>query len=373
MKVLHAITGLGQGGAEAVLYRLACASPTIQHEVVSLTGEGHYGPRLRASGIPVHALDHSRGRIGLGGLLALRRRIDEARPDVVQTWMYHANLVGGLVARCAPRRPVVWGIRHSDLTRRTLSASAHAAARICAPLSRRVPQAIVCCSAEAARAHQAIGYRAAKFAIIPNGYDLTRFAPNDEARARVRAELGVASDEVLLGMVARWHPVKDHETLLRALAQLRGLAERIRCVLVGGGMLHANRALEARIVELGLGDRVILAGPRDDVPAVMNALDVHVLSSAGEAFPNVVAEAMACGTPNVVTAAGDTAHIVGDVGWVVPPRDPGALAQAIATALRALACRDRVQLRRRCRARIEENFSLDRMVAAYVDLWGRVT
>jgi glycosyltransferase involved in cell wall biosynthesis len=373
MKVLHFIANLGQGGAEAVLTRLIMASPpTIEHVVVSLMGDAYYGPRLRAAGIRVHTIESPRGRVTLGGLMRLRRIVVAASPDVVQTWMYHADLVGGLVARSASVRAVVWGIRHSNLAADKTSFSARAVARLCAVLSRWVPAAIACCSVHATAVHQAIGYQANKFTVIPNGYDLARFTPDDAARARLRAEWGVVGNEIMLGMVARWDPQKDHENLLKALANLMAAGVNFRCILVGTGMHESNTALAGLLHSLVLQDRVILAGPRDDIPAVMNALDLHVLSSAGEAFPNALAEAMACGTPCVTTDVGDAALIVGETGWVVPPQNSERLAQGIFEGLAVLSSRGRAVIGNECRQRIKENFSVDRMVDAYVTLWQRV-
>jgi len=373
VKVLHVITGLGQGGAEAVLYRLVAASaPATEHVVVSLTSDLHHARRLQALGTEVHALGIGGGIASAGGLLRLKRIIADAAPDVVQTWMYHADLVGGLMARWAGTRAIVWGVRHSRLDSDKSSMSARMAAKACAWLSQRLPAAIACCSEKAVRVHLGMGYRADKFTVIQNGYDLERLVPDPEARSGLRNEWTIAPGAILLGMVARWDPYKDHGNLLRALALLGERGRDFKCALVGRGMVHENRALSDVIDRLGLSDRMILAGPRDDIPAVMNALDLHVLSSAGEAFPNTVAEAMACGTPCVATDVGDAALIVGDTGWVVPALDAGALAQGIEDALAALSAKGRAELGQRCRTRIEENFSLGKMVDAYRALWKKV-
>jgi glycosyltransferase involved in cell wall biosynthesis len=361
---------LGQGGAEGVLYRLIAASTRDwNHTVVSLTHDLYYASRLEALGIQVRTLDLSSGRAILKDVLQLKRTVAELTPDVVQTWMYHADLVGGLVARWAGARAIAWGIRHSNLESDKSSLSTRAAAKACAWLSPWVPAAIACCSEHSARVHQAMGYRADKFTVVHNGYDLVQFRANADARAALRAEWRIAPDGVLLGMVARWDPYKDHENLLRALALLKLRGQEFRCILVGSGMDRGNGVLVSLVDQLGLAECVLLAGPRDDIPAVMNALDLHVLSSAGEAFPNTVAEAMACGTPCVVTDVGDAALIVGRTGWVVSPRDAPALAQAVEKALSALSALGRAEVGRKCRARIEENFRLEKMVDAYRALW----
>jgi glycosyltransferase involved in cell wall biosynthesis len=371
--VVHIITGLERGGAEAVLLRLVTAQVTdTRVVVVSLTSAGVYGSALAAAGAEVVVLGMRRGRVSLNGLRRLARLLKTLRPDVVQTWMYHADLLGGGVAYLMGIRRIVWGIRNSDLHPRASARSTRWVARACAWLSRCVPTRIVCCSERAAQVHTALGYSANKIVVIPNGYDLARFAPDALAGARWRANWGLAADEPVIGCVARWDPQKDHATLLAGVQQCVARGLPVRCVLVGPGMEDANTALVDLVDRCGLRGRVILAGPTDQVPALMNAFDLHVLASSyGEAFPNAVAESMACGVPNVVTDVGDAALIVGDCGAVVPPGDATALAAAIERLL-AFDGNTRAALRMRCRARIEDNFGMAKMIDAYRRLWTAV-
>lgn len=378
MRVVHIITGLNQGGAESVLHRLvSVASPgKVEHIVISMMDEGVYGPRIANAGVAVHALQMPRGRLTVAGVFRLYRLLRNLAPDVVQTWMYHADLVGGVVARLAGCRKVVWGIRHSDLDREKTSRKTRMVAKLSAALSDVVPAAIACCSERAVLVHQALGYSKTRFSVVPNGCDLSLFSPDSQAGAALRRDWGISPDEMLLGCVARWDPQKDHANLLRALALLAGRQPRLRAVLVGNGMEPGNAELMALIEEKGLAGRIVLAGQRNDIPAVMNALDLHVLSSAyGEAFPNVVAEAMACETPCVVTDVGDASLIAGDTGVVVPPKDSKALAGAIELLLSERSGDpERWQARKvACREQIVDNFSLNRMADAYLALWTNVT
>jgi glycosyltransferase involved in cell wall biosynthesis len=371
MKVLHVITCLSQGGAQAVLYRLVAASHSEdEHVVVSLMDEGIYGPRLRELGTPVHILGFPHGGVTLRGLRKFWRLLGQVKPDVVQTWMYHPNLAGGLMSRLGGIRAVCWGIRNSNLSPETSSKSARFAAHLCGLLSGWLPSAIVSCSDQAARVHQDLGYRSSKFAIIPNGYDTRHFSPRPGARETLRSKWGVPAQVPILGAVARWDPQKDHASLLAALTMLAKDGIDFRCVLAGTGMERSNSVLWQLVSASGLEDKVILLGPRDDIPDVMNALDLHVLSSSyGEAFPNVVAEAMACGTPCVVTDVGDAALIVGDTGWVAPPRDPHALFRSIVQALQTIQTPQRETLSQACRLRIVERFGIERMAEAYRNIW----
>jgi len=368
--ILHIITGLEDGGAEAVLFRLCTHGVAADHRVVSLTGEGKYGPLLQAAGVPVTCLGMPRGRISPKGLWQLYRLLRKEKPAIVQTWMYHANLVGGVVARAAGLRRIYWGIHHTTLVPGTTGSSTRFVDWLCARLSAFVPMSIVACAERARDVHIANGYTSEKFMVIPNGYDISVFCQDSSARASLRKELGIEPSTPVVGLVGRWDPQKDHRNLVVAVAQLRKKWSALQLVLVGTDCNQANSVLLQRLSDAGLSAGVHLLGRRADIPAIMNALDVHVLSSYGEAFPNVVAEAMACGTPCVVTDVGDAALIVGDTGWVVPPRDPAALAKAMSTALSEREDADKWSERQRAaRQRIVDEFSLEAMVARYREVW----
>lgn len=371
MNIFHIIIGLGGGGAAAVLYRLCRADTQHRHSVISLLDEGQYGPLLREVGVSVQCLEMPRGRVTLSGLLRLWRLLRHEQPDVVQTWMYQADLVGGVLARLAGRGSVCWGIHHTNLVPGKSRRSTILVARLCAQLSKWVPRRIVCCAHKAAEVHGALGYDAKKLVVIPNGYELAVFQPNPEDRQRLRQEWNMPTSLPLIGMVGRFNPQKDYASLIAALERVAATGVDFRCILVGPGMDVSNTDLRGWIESAGLIERIHLLGLRNDIPAVMNALDLHVLSSSfGEAFPNVLAEAMACGTPCVTTDVGDTALIVGDTGWVVPPSQPEALADAIIRALQAR--RDEAAWAVRCaaaRSRIQENFSVETMAQAYGQVW----
>ena len=373
MRVMHVISGLRNGGAEAILYRLVTFDEQDEHLVVSMMNDEYYGARLRARGIEVVELGMPPGALTRPGVNAFRRLLREREPDVVQCWMYHADLIGGALARLAGRRRVFWGLHHTTLDPEQTTRTIRLLARLCALASWTVPTRIVSCSEEGVDVHARLGYRRSRFVVVPNGYDIAEFAPSPERREAARARLGVPDGTFLFGMVGRWHEQKDHENLLKALERLRAVRPSgWRCAMVGPGIDEANATLRESRARKGLDDLVELLGPTDDVPSLMNALDLHVLPSAfGEAFPNVVAEAMACGTPCVVTDVGDAALMVGDTGRVVPPRSPDALAAALAEMIeeRDAAGEAWAERRSRCVQRVRSRFSLERMVAAYRDVW----
>jgi glycosyltransferase involved in cell wall biosynthesis len=375
LNIVHIITGLNDGGAEAVLYRLCTHDKQNRHTVISLMDSGKYGALLEASGIAVHYLGMPRGRMALAGLWRLWRLLRSERPDVVQTWMYHADLIGGIVARLAQIPIICWGLHNSNLEPGKSARSTILIARVCAWLSHWIPHAIISCSAKAASVHQALGYARRKFKIIPNGYNIVEFAPVSEARAQLRREWAVSEKTILLGMVARYGAQKDHANLVNALRLIKHKKESFQCVLVGTEMDANNHELCRLIENQGVRDNVLLLGQRHDIHRIMNALDIHVLSSGfGEAFPNVLAEAMACMTPCVTTDVGDAAAIVGDTGWIVPPSNSKLLANAISEAIAEMQDAERWSVRRSmCRERVVLNFSLERMVDNYNNVWKSFT
>jgi glycosyltransferase involved in cell wall biosynthesis len=371
MKILHVITGLNDGGAEGVLYRLCKHDNRCQHIIISMMDEGKFGPLLKDIGIEVHCLNMPQGRLSISGLWRLLKLIFNNKPDVVQTWMCHADLIGGLVARFAGIRHVFWNVRHTTLELGKSKRSTIWVVKACTFISGWVPRKIVYCAHKAKAAHEAIGYKKGKAEIIANGFDFTQFSIDSFSRAAFRSELGLNNDISLIGMVARYHSDKDHINLIKALCLVKKANYNFKLVLIGRDLNAKNQTLLNHIRDNQLMKNVILLGQRTDIPTVMNGLDLHILSSIGEAFPNVVAEAMACGTPCVVTNVGDAALIVGESGWIVPPKEPQSLANSIMQAFQEKQINQQAWLLRKeaCRSRIVDNFSMEKMIKGYRRVW----
>jgi glycosyltransferase involved in cell wall biosynthesis len=369
MRVLHVITDLNLGGAEMMLHRLLQAAELedCSHEVVSLTDLGPVAARLQQIGVRTHALFMSRLPNPLK-LLRLVKLIKELRPGLVHTWMYHANLLGGIAAWLVGGTRIVWAI-HScvlgpDRARRTTRWTV----ALCARLSRWIPDRIVAVSRTSRDQHVAAGYEAERFVVVPNGFDLEQYRPDPASRREVRKELGLDDAAVVIGLVARMDPVKDHLNFVRAAAVLAKRQPHVRFLFCGEGTAE-DRDLISAIADAGLRGRFLLLGRRNDVPRVMSSLDIATLcSAAGEAFPLVIGEAMACGVPCVVTDLGDCAYVVGETGRVVPPRNSEALARAWEELVR-LGPEERQRLGIQARQRIEARFSLPRIAADYAALY----
>lgn len=370
-RVLQIITSLDNGGAESVLFRLCVSDNPEQHHVVSMMGLGKYGPLLQAVGVRVTCMNMPAGRVTLSGLWHLYCLLRKQKPAVVQTWMYHADLIGGVLARLAGIKNVCWNIRHSELEQGKSKRSTIWVAKTCALLSKWVPRKIVCCAEKAKQVHVMYGYDTSKLVVIGNGYNLYHLKPDQAARNRVRSELSLAENDLLLGMVGRFNVQKNHQGLLRSLALLKVKGMAFKCALIGTDMNAHNPELVAWIEELDLQNEILLLDQRSDIPAVMNALDIHLLASTTEGFPNVLAEAMACGTPCVTTDVGDAALIVGDTGWIVPVKNETEFAEKLSVAMiefnnQPLKWKERSET---VVARVHRYFSLDKMIQSYHKVW----
>lgn len=368
--VTHLITGLDVGGAETMLTRLVTRSDPskFRHRVISLQTPGEMATVIRTAGISTASLDMRSGVPDPRALLRLRRLLLQDKPDVLQSWMYHANLLASLAGPTLGL-PVIWNMRavpDVDYGRQV--------AVIDATLSRlaRVPSAIIVNSHHGREFMISRGYKGARWKAIPNGFDTTLFKPDPEARLQLRSEWGIGDDQVLIGLVARLDPVKDHSTFLEAARLISDEESAIRFVCVGGGGDDGYRDHLRMLAESkGIADRVLWAGPRTDVAAINCAFDIATCCSLSESFPNVVGEAMACGVPCVVTDVGDAARVVGDTGRIVRPGSPSALASAWQDMISAGPVA-RADLGEQARARILSHFSLDRIVADYEDLYATV-
>lgn len=370
-KVIHIITGLNDGGAEAVLYRLCDFDKHNEHIVISMMDEGKYGPLLKAIGIQVHCLNMPQSRVSLSGLWQLFKLLRSYKPDVVQTWMYHADLIGGVIARLSGVNNIVWGVHHTTLVKGESKRSTILIAKINALISSFIPRRIIYCAEKSRQVQESIGFSPKIGHVVPNGYNIDDFKPDLNARMAFRQEVGLVDEKFLIGHVGRYHPFKDYPTLVNAISLLTKKKSALNVVMVGSDLTTNNTQLKQLIKDNICSEHITLLGRRNDITAVMNGFDLFVLSSVSEAFPNVLNEAMACGTPCITTDVGDAAVIVGDTGWVVPPKDSQALANAILDAMEEQQNNPQAWQARKqaCRERIVNNFSINKMVAGYQRVW----
>lgn len=369
LRIVHVITSLDTGGAEMMLAKLLSAMNPgrFQSRVVCLLPPGPVAERIEKLNIPVKCLGMRRSYPSPRALSRLVSILRHEKPDIVQTWLYHADLMGLVASKLAGSPPVIWNIRCSDMDFSKYGISTTVTFKLLTRLSA-YPQAILSNSITAARKHEIEGYKQ-RIRFIPNGFDTNLFRPNPKARAEVRAEIGCADGTPLVGMVTRMDPMKDHPTFFQAAARIRKTVPATQFLLCGQGLESSNDEVTRLINADGLSKVTHLLGKRDDISRIMAALDVLVLSSAyGEGFPNVLGEAMSCGIPCVSTDVGDARHIIGDTGKIVPPRRPEDLTKAIAEIF-LMPKSERSLLGQRARIRIMDQFSLDSVADRYSQLY----
>ncbi len=379
-KILFVTTGLESGGAEMSLYKLATQMDRTRFDcfVVSLTTLGPVlGARIRQEGIPVHCLGFRRGLPDPRMVTSLARLIRKTKPDLIQTWMYHADLVGALAAGLMRRllrfkTPVIWSVHSTNLVQGKNKSQTLRVVGLNSRLSHHLPSRVLCCSEAALETHAQLGYRADILQVIPSGIDTDEFVPNLDARADLRCELGLPEQTSLLGLSARFDPQKDHQTFFHAAARLHQARPDAHFVLWGVGITPSNPELTRWAREAGVDTQTHLLGLRTDTARLTAALDgATCCSSFGESFALVVGEAMACGIPTVTTDMPGPVTLLGGCGWVVPAQDPPALSRAWQEMLN-LSLEARQQLGAKARLQIEQNFSLRKTVRAYEDFYAQM-
>jgi len=371
IKVTHIITSLLMGGAEKVLLRLLqdMDEAVFDNQVIALTTVGPLAEEFAQAGISVEVIGYSKGNSNIAPFFRLCRALRRRKPDVVQTWLYHGDLLGGTSARLCTDAPVLWNLRQSNLDHDHSAKSTLMIAKLCSVLSSFVPKTIVCGSHAAQVVHEALGYNKSKMLLIENGFDTDKHHRSEELRQAWRQRLNLGNDMFAIGHAARLDPQKDHETFLHAVALVAKENPQVKFVLCGTNITSDSNQLMELITALGLENHVELLGIVDDMVGFYAAMDAVVMSSAyGEGAPNVLGEAMSCETPCISTDIGDSARIVGDTGLIVPIRNAEAMAEAILTVARETL--EQRQLRgKAARQRIIDELPLEKMVKGYEDLY----
>jgi len=371
MKVLHIITDLNIGGAEMMLYKLLTSlrDDALDSSVILLMGQGKITNQVERLGVKVETLNLGQGEFPSWQTIKnLKQFIQAFNPDIVQGWMYHGNIAATVaVFLLDPMRRKVklfWNVRQTlyDINSEKIQT------RWLIMLGRWLsffPYSIIYNSNLSAEQHCNVGYLSKKTKIIPNGFDLQKFKPDQQHRQQLREELKINDNVLLIGHISRLHPMKDHVTLLRAIDRVvgslssTGSKQEVLFLLIGHGVTS----------KLSKNPAIRFLGERTDIPRIMSALDIVVSSSAwGEGFPNVIGEAMASEVPCVVTDVGDSAYIVGKYGRVCSVGDD----QCIANSLLQLIDNkeERKIAGRQARKRINENYSMDKIKKEYLKEWG---
>lgn len=315
MKIAHIIIGLNVGGAELMLKRLVLHSSKkdeFEHCVISLTDLGVIGQQLQDAGIEVYSVGmNSFASISIA-FIRLRNLLKTINPDVVQTWMYHADFLGGLVAKSLGIQKIIWGIRTTDVSQGASKITVHLS-KICARLSYYIPDTIVCAAQVSKNYHIGIGYDASKMMVIPNGFDIEALTATEQDGRDVRYAANLSKEDIVIGSVGRFNPVKNQKLFVDIAAEVIKQYPHTKFMIVGRDNTADNKELMGWINSYGIESNFRLLGQRDDVPKCLKAMDIFCLHSKTEGFPNVLVEAMINQKICIATPVGDSKYIIGNV------------------------------------------------------------
>lgn len=369
MKIVHIITSLGDGGAENTLYKICKYDSSNKHIIVSLIGYGKYYSLIKELKIEVHCLNLK--FYTFYKIFFLLRILHNLKPDIIQTWLVHGDFIGGIASRLIGIKNIIWNIRYSNLEFGQSKLITIILIKLLTKLSFIIPKKIIIVSKKAEDYYTKEGFDKSKFVFIPNGYDLNVLKPDKKRLKNFKKNQKKIIP--IIGNVARYHPKKDHNSLLEALHHLRTKDINFTCILVGTNIDRNNIKLVSEIKRLNLSKHVKLLGQNDNITKIMNKIDVYVQSSSyGEGFPNVVAESMACETPCVVTNVGDASYIVGSLGWVSESKNSIQLAKNIERSLLEINSDKWFKRCKNSRLRIKSKFDISIMIKSYNHTWKKI-
>jgi len=371
IKVVHIITGLDTGGAEMMLYKFLSTSDRTKFKsiVISLKDKGTFGSRIEELGIPVYIIGMTDGKATITALWKLSNLIRSISPDIIQGWMYHGNIAASISRLLYYKKvSVIWNIRHSLYALENEKKQTALLIRLGA-ICNKLAEKTIYNSRKSADQHENLGYAVDRTVVIPNGFDCDKFKPSKTVRKQMRNILNIKNRDIVFGLIGRYHPMKDHANFFKAAGRLSKTYSNVIFLLAGRDVDDSNVDLIELIMRYDLENCVYLLGERNDIYELNTCLDIACSSSSyGEAFPNVIGEAMSCAVPCVVTDVGDSAWIVGDTGKVVPPRDADEFANACDLLIKA-GREERKRLGEMARKRVIDNFALDKIVREYEALY----
>lgn len=374
-KILHVITDLEQGGAEGVLYRLIAADSYNEHVVVSLMSTGYYGPKIESLGVKLYTIEFKRGSFNLSGLKRLVNIIKIENPNVVQTWLYHADFFGSIAAKINGIKNIYWSLHLSNVSFRSLKFNTYILIRLLSFLSYFIPKRIISCSKAGYQSHVSILYNKSIFTYIPLGFNYDMFYFDQNIRDNFRNKFNLTDSNKVIGCVARWDLQKDHNNLFKSISLLRKQSyfSNLKICLAGYEMDENNSNLIRLIKKNNLDVKMfIMLGAVNNINKVYNGIDILILSSIGEAFPNVIAEALLTNLPVISTNVGDVKAVFNEFIQIVPPSDSILLSKKLNLFLNQQQenkNRTKTENVIKFKNEVTNNYSIENMLQLHNDIW----
>lgn len=367
MKILHIINSLGDGGAERVLFNIAFNDNNNEHTIIILNNDNKYEEDLNKKKIKIINVDFKYNYLNIFKILKLYKIVKSHHFDIIQTWMYISNILGSLVSIISNPKPVIWNIRHSDVKFKFINIKTIFIIYLNLLFSYFFPKKIICCSEQAIKWHKKLGFKKNIFFYIPNGID-TFFFKKIELEKNKYKEF--KKNEIILSLVGRFHKKKGHEFFLRAFSKyIENNNKNVKLIFIGSSLNNKNKLIKL-INQLKINKNVILLENTKYINHIYNISDLIVSPSIyGEGFPNVVAEAMACNTPCLVSNSGDSINIIGDYGWSFKTLNENDLIYKLEQSISFVKTNGIKDFKLKCRDQIEKKFSLNLMLKNYIEFW----
>lgn len=363
-KVLFISPDLGSGGAENILFNVVKNIDKKEVVLISLTDIGFYGQKLIKEGYQIYAINMKKNLTLIIKIWKLFFLMVKLKPIIVHTWLYHANFIGGSLAKLLNIKKIYWSIHH-DFEYSSFFKMIEM--KLLIILSYFVPNKIIYCSNISKINHIKNGYSKNYSEIIENGISTSQYKPNKLYRNQIRRKLKISEDCFVVGNISRYHYLKDHDNLLKALYIFNRNNLNFKCILVGNGLSNNNSDLIKKINKYSLSNKIILFGQSFEVNKIINCFDLNILSSIKECSPIVLMESMSSGVPCLSTDVGDAKKIIGETGWVVDPSDPlsfGKTLYKIATNRNILQ-----EKSQKVRKRIIQKYAIEKMIEDYKILY----
>ena len=367
MSILHIITSTDVGGSERMLQKLILNSRNKgNHSILSLKPIGAIGQELIDAGVNVYSLDINKLHSILHSWKMISKIIRIEKVELIQTWLYHADLFGSVIGLFF-RLPVVWNIRQTKFDNNDPIVT-KIIMKLCAVLSYFIPVKIICAANASALQHKKYGYKYLKMHVISNGFlDNIGMVP-PQAILELKEKLKLSQSDLVIGAVGRYHPIKDYDTFLNASKDLAIIYPQAKFLLVGRDLDYNNIELCNKIRSLNIQDKVILVGEQIDINPYLLSMDAFCLTSISEGFPNVLAEAMIMAIPSFSTKCGDAQIILNDSNFLVEIGDYKTLAASLIKFFN-LNNDDRAEIGKQQRAIVLKNYSIAKIVDQYWEVY----
>lgn len=370
-KIVHIIIGLNVGGAELMLKRLVeNSNDELNNIIISLTDEGEIGMELMANGVDVYCLRLTKINFIWLGPMRLIRLLKMINPSVVQTWMYHSDLLGGVCAKLVGINRIIWSIRSTDIDKGGSKITV-LIRKVLSVLSYVIPNKIVCAATRSKDIHIEVGYDSSKMIVIPNGFMDEKFHYDKNHSLDLFRTLDL-NGKFVITSIGRYHPIKNHRLFVEACDLLSKSIPRnnFLFLMVGRDINYKNSDLSSWIEQCEFPDKFILLDERQDIKEILSLTDIYCLHSLSEGFPNVLGEAMCLEKVCISTDVGDARYILNDQALISSSDSLEEYYEIMKKAF-SLSEKEKKLVSKRNKNRMENEFSMDRVKKLYINLYNK--